>query len=138
MNAVELDVGNLNQWLINTASGKKVNYLNQNGYLLYFSDRRGMVQDTNAANLTYGECGFEDVSTLARVTGTPDGALEAQANGLSPEDADENGKLDAWGGSNVGADSAEYVQRLKHHYQMFCAAVEREQSESDIRFSHPM
>jgi hypothetical protein len=66
MNAVELDVGNLNQWLINTASGKKVNYLNQNGYLLYFSDQRGMVQDPNAANLTYGEYGFEDVSTLAR------------------------------------------------------------------------
>lgn len=38
--------------------------------------------------------------------------------------------------------SPDYVQRLKHHYQMFREAVEREQSEKNIRkhkrFSHPM
>jgi hypothetical protein len=102
MNAVELDVGNLNQWLINSASGKKINYLSQNGYLLYFSDRRGMVRDPNAGNLTYGEYGFEDVINSGSGNGTPDGALEAQSNGLSPEDVDQNHRLDAWGGANVG------------------------------------
>ena len=65
MNAVELDVGNLRQWLKGTLDytagrGQNVNFTNQNGYLLYFSDRRGMIPDPNAtptANVTNGESG---------------------------------------------------------------------------------
>jgi len=46
MNAVELDVGNLKAWLnSNTGTGKNVDYATQNGYVLYFSDRRGMQYD---------------------------------------------------------------------------------------------
>jgi PilX N-terminal len=113
MNAVELDVGNLRQWLkgnapFNAGNGKNVNFTNQNGYLLYFSDRRGMVANPNQGNITTGEYGFEDVINAASATGTPDGALEGNTpgynanNGFSPEDVDENGLLDVWGAANVG------------------------------------
>ena len=44
MNVVELDIGNLTQWLLgNTGvNGAKVDTTFQNGYIVYFSDRRGM------------------------------------------------------------------------------------------------
>ena len=48
MNAVELDVGNFKKWLLGTipgGSGPLVSYSSQNGYLVYFSDRRGMLPD---------------------------------------------------------------------------------------------
>jgi Tfp pilus assembly protein PilX len=104
MNAVEIDVGNLRKWFKGTiaGSGNQVDYLNQNGYVLYFSDRRGMQPDPNAtpvANVTTGESGLEDV--VNSVTGLPDGVLEAGANG-SPEDVDGNTLLDNWGGKNIG------------------------------------
>ncbi len=102
MNAVELDVGNLNQWLL--ANPGLVDFSGQNGYLLFFSDRRGMVADPNVVPaVTTGEYGFEDVINSASPTGTPDGILEAQgANGFSPEDVDENKLPDNWGAANVG------------------------------------
>jgi hypothetical protein len=105
MNAVELDVGNLNRWLTNSASGASVNFTSQNGYLLYFSDRRGMVQDPTNGNFTSGKYGFEDVINSNSVNGTPDGVLDAPGpNGVSPEDVDQSPlkTLDAWGGANVG------------------------------------
>jgi hypothetical protein len=105
MNAVELDVGNLKLWLNGTiaGSGLNVNYTNQNGYLLYFSDRRGMLRDPNAGNVTYGESGLEDVVNAASAVGTPDGVREPLANyGYSPEDVDLNGLLDNWGAANIG------------------------------------
>ncbi len=105
MNAVELDVGNLNQWLLGKipGSGTLVNYSGQNGYLVFYSDRRGMMPDPNNGNITQGEYGFEDVINSASATGTPDGALEpAGANGFSPEDVDQNKLFDNWGAVDVG------------------------------------
>ena len=105
MNAVELDVGNLNQWLLGNfpASGPLVSYSSQNGYLVFFSDRRGMMPDVNNGNITQGEYGFEDVINSASPTGTPDNVLEPLGpTGFSPEDVDENNVLDAWGAANVG------------------------------------
>jgi Tfp pilus assembly protein PilX len=120
MNAVELDVGNLNQWLQGlgnyaAGSGLQVNSTLQNGYVLYFSDRRGMEQDLNVApNAVNGEYGFEDVvnSAAGAAVGTPDGVLEPVTPGYnldrnnnvsySPEDVDENGVIDKWGAVNVG------------------------------------
>jgi hypothetical protein len=98
MNAVELDVGNLNQWVLGNigAGGPAVNYSGQNGYLVYFSDRRGMIADPNNGNITQGEYGFEDVINSASPTGTPDNVLEPS------EDVDQNGLDDAWGAANVG------------------------------------
>ena len=53
MNAVELDVGNLAKWLGKASigtSGGNVNYTNYHGYVLYFSDHRGMLPSTHASN----------------------------------------------------------------------------------------
>ena len=49
MNAVEIDVGNLKNWLNGTipGSGNLVDFQFQNGYVLYFSDRRGMLPNPN-------------------------------------------------------------------------------------------
>jgi hypothetical protein len=112
MNVVELDVGNLGMWLRGVSpygglSGTGVNYSTQNGYVLYFSDRRGMLPDPNApapyTNTLYGESGLEDVINSASAGGTPDGALEpATYYPVSPEDVDGNRVLDAWGAQNLG------------------------------------
>ena len=111
MNAVELDVGNLQQWLAgNTGvSGKSVNYTNQNGYVLYFSDRRGMLPSPNGTqvdpvNTKTGDSGFEDVVNRGSAVGTPDGVLETIDPGKteSSEDTNNNTKLDNFGSANLG------------------------------------
>ena len=99
MNAVELDVWNLRQWLNGTfgGNGALTDNAKQNGYVLYFSDRRGMRLDANVAPPTKtGEYGFEDVINSAVALGTPDGLKE------NAEDVDGNGVLDNWGAYNVG------------------------------------
>lgn len=105
MNAVELDVGNLKTWLANSTTGKKVDYNTQNGYILYFSDRRGMLGDPNDSNKLRGEYGFEDVINASDTDGVPpNGTLEpaAPTKNFSPEDVNLNGRLDNFGGANVG------------------------------------
>jgi hypothetical protein len=111
MNAVELDVGNLNQWLQGNipGSGNLVNYTNQNGYVLYFSDRRGMLANPNgtqtiASGYITGDAGFEDVVNAGTANRVPDGHLEPAPTGrkLSPEDANLNGVLDNFGAKNLG------------------------------------
>lgn len=117
MNAVELNVGNLANWLKATGaysgdSGASVNSSFENGYVLYFSDHRGMLPDPHPSNggqtpagVISGESGLEDVvnSTQPLTSTTPDGALEAASYyTYSPEDVDQNGYLDNWGGVNIG------------------------------------
>ena len=117
MNAVELNVANLGYWLAGKAPyagdvGTTVNYINQNGYILYYSDHRGMLPDPNPTNggqipggSITGEAGLEDVvnSTQPLTSSSPDGVLQAATYyGYSPEDADQNGFLDNWGGKNIG------------------------------------
>jgi hypothetical protein len=108
MNAVELDVGNLQKWIqgVGGGTGPSVENSSQNGYLLYFSDRRGMLPDPNAlptSNVTTGEYGFEDTINRNSATGTPDNALEPASYYLfSPEDVDQNGLMDNWGAADVG------------------------------------
>jgi hypothetical protein len=114
MDAVELDVGNLAKWLNGTIAGNgtSVNYTQENGYVLYYSDHRGMRKDTNASNggqtpagVYSGESGLEDVvnSTQNLTSTTVDGVLEpATYYGYSPEDVDQNGFLDNWGEQNLG------------------------------------
>jgi Tfp pilus assembly protein PilX len=117
MNAVELNVGNLAKWLAVSGAysgdvGASVNSSFQNGYVLYFSDHRGMLTDPNpsnggqtAAGVISGESGLEDVvnSSQPLTSTTPDGALEtASYYTYSPEDVDQNGYLDNWGGVNIG------------------------------------
>jgi hypothetical protein len=111
MNEVELDVGNLQQWLLgNTGTtGTSVNYTVQNGYILYFSDRRGMQFATavQGANYQYewGEYGFEDTVNYANLSNNlkPDGGLDpVNYNGVSPEDVNGNNQLDNYGVKGVG------------------------------------
>ncbi|HKS77143.1 MAG TPA: PilX N-terminal domain-containing pilus assembly protein [Terriglobales bacterium] len=109
MNLVELDVGNLKRWLTGAIGTKGTQVDNQtlNGYALYFSDRRGAVLDPNVTPQDYtGEYGFEDTINSPSGVGTPDGALDATYNWLSPpqspEDVDQNGVLDDWGAAHVG------------------------------------
>jgi Tfp pilus assembly protein PilX len=117
MNAVELNVANLALWLKGQGPyggdpGLSVNFTGENGYILYFSDHRGMLPDPNAsnggqtpANVISGESGLEDVVNSTQPLGstTPDGAPEpATYYTYSPEDVDQNGALDNWGGKNIG------------------------------------
>jgi hypothetical protein len=110
MNAVEIDVGNLSKWLAGTigTSGTSVDFLQQNGYILYFSDRRGMLLNPHppmgGAAAKSGDAGTEDVINRSSGPGTPDGILDPKpANRtFSPEDDNENGYLDNFGPANMG------------------------------------
>ena len=114
MNVVDLDVGNLARWLNSgiPGHGANVDYATQNGYVLYFSDHRGMLVDPNASNggqtaagVISGESGLEDVvNSGANLTSTtPDGVPEpATYYTYSPEDVDQNNALDNWGARNIG------------------------------------
>lgn len=103
MNAVEIDVGNLAAWLKNTSgSGPSVDYVQQNGYVLYFSDRRGMLLNphppmtpTGTAQKS-GDSGFEDVINPNSTSNTANGTLD------TAEDVNGNGYLDSFGTANLG------------------------------------
>jgi len=105
MNAVELDVGNLKSWLAGKtgATGNKVDFVQQNGYVLYYSDRRGeQYNPLVSATQLIGEYGFEDTINYTN-NGLPNGTLEPiNYNGVSPEDINENGVLDTYGVKMVG------------------------------------
>jgi Tfp pilus assembly protein PilX len=105
MNAVEIDVGNLNRWLQGSigSSGASVDYVTQNGYILYFSDRRGMLFNPTKGYKS-GDSGLEDVINRSSAGGVPDGVLEPIPVGhtLSPEDVNQNGVLDEYGTANLG------------------------------------
>lgn len=99
MNLVEIDVNNLRKWLAGTigTSGSRVEYTSQNGYILYFSDRRGMLPNQSLTPpAKNGEYGFEDVINPATSSGAPNGRLDYG------EDVDSNGKLDVWGKPTLG------------------------------------
>ena len=109
MNAVEIDVGNLQQWLLGTigTSGTSVNSTTQNGYVLYFSDRRGMLPNPTLYGTTFtksGDAGLEDVVNASSAAGTPGGTLDPVPPGrtLSPEDVNEDAALDHFGADNMG------------------------------------
>jgi hypothetical protein len=117
MNAVEINTGNLALWLAGKGPyggdvGKTVNVTNENGYVLYFSDHRGMLPDPNfpngagsPPNTINGEAGLEDTINSAQPNTSinTDGVLEpASYYTYSPEDVDQNGRLDNWGGKNIG------------------------------------
>jgi hypothetical protein len=110
MNAIELDVANLKRWLLDpTGSGPKVAFSDHNGYILYFSDRRGMHPNTNKGNVKTGDAGLEDVINAASTTGLADQKLEPAPpvtpghKALSPEDVNQDGNLDNFGAWNMGA-----------------------------------
>ena len=96
LNVVEIDVANLRKWLLGTigATGTLVENTSQNGYVLYFSDHRGMMLNANGQKR--GEYGFEDVINPATAAGTPNGVLD------TAEDVNGNGLLDKYGQNDLG------------------------------------
>jgi hypothetical protein len=97
LNLAEVDVNNLRRWLTGNigASGGNTEFVSQNGYILYFSDRRGMLVSPSAG-IKLGEYGYEDVINPGSAAGTPDQALNAG------EDANENGALDTYAANFLG------------------------------------
>ena len=102
MGLVELDVNNLRLWLSDlhpsfapTTTGSGNLAVNNNGYILYFSDRRG---NRNGAGNETAEFGFEDVINGGGGTdGTPNNTLE------TGEDNNQNGTLETYGANLAGA-----------------------------------
>lgn len=96
VNVVELDVNNLRRWLTGTigTTGAQTENSSQNGYILYFSDRRGMLP--SATGQKVGEYGFEDVINPSASNGSADGVL------ASAEDVNQNGSLEVYGKQNLG------------------------------------
>jgi Tfp pilus assembly protein PilX len=147
MNAVELDVGNLRQWLLGNApynglSGTKVDPAGENGYLVYFSDRRGMTVNPNAKptpNVLNGESGLEDVINSGVGTGMPDGIPEPitagynNSNGFSPEDVDENGKLDNWGWHNMAEGFGKVTPAGNPYVAVDCLNTGRQNKVAGVR-----
>jgi len=125
MNAVELDVGNLWLWLKRSGpysggSGNLVTAANYNGYILYFADHRGMMQDQYPLTTFYngysGMSGINDVINSNSSVGVPNNSLEAMSyyanvtpTPYSPEDpaikgaAVNHGLVETWGTTNLGA-----------------------------------
>jgi len=106
MNVIELDMLNLQKWMAGTTgvSGPQVESTTQNGYIVYFSDRRGMQIDTQtnppAAELN-GEYGFEDVINPGAANGAPNGVLDAgeDVNGNANI---TNNKPETYGAATMG------------------------------------
>ena len=105
-NAVEIDVNNLKKWLAGTigANGNKVDYVGSNGYILYFSDRRGMLKNPTLGYKS-GDSGLEDVVNASSSTGANNNTLESPSGKNSPEDVNLNGVLDNYGAANLGLGS---------------------------------
>jgi hypothetical protein len=89
---VELDVNNLRRWLLGPGAGGLpgvgANARNENGFIVYFSDRRN---NRNAANVETGEFGFEDFATPPNFNVTNGGAPDPG------EDVNGNGVLENYG-----------------------------------------
>ncbi len=88
MHYVELDVTNLSRWLQGAIGVSGTGAMSQNGYVVYFSDRRN---NKNAALEETGEYGFEDIVNPGSATGTPNGVNE------TGEDLNANGMLEVYG-----------------------------------------
>jgi hypothetical protein len=89
MHYVELDVGNLCNWLRTSTTGSKA--IHDTGYVVYFSDRRN---NKNEDGLETGEYGFEDIintEDAIDTNGTPNGKLQ------DAEDVNGNDELDDYG-----------------------------------------
>jgi type IV pilus assembly PilX-like protein len=99
MNAVELDVLNLRQWLTGKTgtTGTSVESASQNGYILYYADHRGMLADPALPTaVKHGDYGFEDFLNPNDPAGAPNGVSDAG------EDVNEDGALQTYGASNLG------------------------------------
>jgi hypothetical protein len=108
LNGVELNVANLRRWLNGEigAAGPLVESISQNGYIFYFSDRRGMLSPSTGSHWTgpkLGEYGMEDMINPTSSTGAADRSLDNPPQGyLVAEDVNSNNQLDSYGMINLG------------------------------------
>ena len=109
MNAIEIDIGNLKRWLWGQigASGTSVDFATQNGWVLYFSDRRGMLPNPNAPynGVRSREIQvWKTLSTAAPLRASPmvSWIPSPRARQSSPEDDNQNKVLDNFGATNIG------------------------------------
>jgi len=93
INFVTLDVGNLKRWLSGAIGATGTTAWNNNGYIVYFSDRRG--NHNPLTGFETGEYGYEDSINVAAGANAwaPNTILEAG------EDRNENGTLQTYGGT---------------------------------------
>ena len=89
INYVELDTRNLKRWLRGEIGASGNQAKNDNGYIIYFSDRRN---NRNLAGQETGEYGWEDVVNAASAPGTPNGGAPEVG-----EDLNANGTLETYG-----------------------------------------
>jgi hypothetical protein len=79
MNYVALDIGNLKRWLSGAIGTTGTQAWNNNGYIVYFSDRRGNHDDAAVGAPETGEYGNEDSinNAAGAASSAPNGVLEA-------------------------------------------------------------
>jgi hypothetical protein len=85
---IDLDVNNLRRWLADVIGTSGDLAVNEDGYAVYFSDRRG---NKNAADAETGEFGWEDNVNGGSSVGTPNSGLD------DGEDLNSNGTLETYG-----------------------------------------
>ncbi|HEY7172599.1 MAG TPA: hypothetical protein VH417_17220 [Vicinamibacterales bacterium] len=85
---IGLDINNLKRWLAGTIGTTGATTYSNNGYIVYFSDRRN---NRNATSQETGEYGYEDIVNPSTAAGNPDGLLNGG------EDFNGNGVLDVYG-----------------------------------------
>jgi Tfp pilus assembly protein PilV len=90
---IELDVTNLSRYFVGTIGSTGTSALNNDGYTVYFSDRRG---NRNAAGVETGEYGFEDFVMTSSTQTSPNGTLN------TGEDLNGNGTLETYGATYAG------------------------------------
>lgn len=88
---VSLDVSNFNRWVSGAIGVTGAQAWNNNGYIVYFSDRRGDHNETVVNDPETGEYGFEDSINPATAAWARDNTLN------TGEDFNENGQLDSYG-----------------------------------------
>jgi hypothetical protein len=93
MNYISIDIGNLSRWFSGAIGTTGAQALNNNGYIVYFSDRRGNHDDSQPGAPETGEYGNEDSVNSAAGSGSsaPNGVLEGG------EDRNENNTLQVYG-----------------------------------------
>ncbi|MGE0812445.1 MAG: hypothetical protein AB7O28_01795 [Vicinamibacterales bacterium] len=88
---VALDVDNFRRWVTGALGGSGSQVLNNNGYIVYFSDRRGNHDPSQPNSAETGEFGFEDSINPSSFTWAKDNTLNGG------EDFNENGTLETYG-----------------------------------------
>jgi hypothetical protein len=94
MQFAELDIRNLKRWLAGEIGATGAQTVVDNGYIVYFSDRRGnhdWADPNGEIDPETGEYGWEDVVNPASAAGTPNNTLD------QGEDVNLDGQLQTYG-----------------------------------------